>query len=84
MLIEDLREWCGDEICRKIAAKYGGKRLTIPTEEALETLIQLDGKIYERMEEGVPIRQIQEECCRGHGYCMRAYYREQAKRAAQP
>lgn len=83
MLIDDLRDWAGDEVALKIAAKYGGKRLTIPTEEAVQALIQLDGKIYERMQEA-PVRTVQAEFCRGYGYCLKAFYREQAKRTAQP
>jgi len=83
MLIDDLREWAGDEIALKIAAKYGGMRPIIPTEEAVKALIQLDGKIYERMLEA-PIRDVQAEFCRGYAYCTKAFYREQAKRTAQP
>ena len=82
MLIDDLRDWAGDELALKIAAKYGGKRLTIPTEEAVQALIQLDGKIYERMQEA-PVRAVQAEFCRGHDYCLKAFYREQAERTAQ-
>lgn len=83
-MIDDLREWVGDEIALKIAAKYGGKRVTIPTEEAVEALIQLDCKIYERMAQGASIRDVQEEFNRGHPFCLKAFYRELAKRAAQP
>lgn len=82
MLIEDLREWAGDEVALKIAAKYGGKRPVIPTEEAVKALIQLDSKIYERMQEAT-IREVQQEFCRSHAFCVRAFYREQAKRTAQ-
>ena len=84
MLIDDLRDWAGDELALKVAAKYGGKRVTIQTEEAVEALIQLDSKIYERMAEGASIRDVQEEFCRGHGFCIKAFHREHAKRAAQP
>lgn len=83
MLIDDLRDWAGDEIALKVATKYGGKRPQIQTEEAVRALIQLDAKIYERMLEA-PIRDVQEEFCRGHDFCLKAFYREQAKRAAQP
>lgn len=83
MLIDDLREWAGDELALKVAAKYGGKRPAIPTEEAVMALIQLDAKIYERMLEA-PVREVQEEFCRGYAFCVKAFYREQAKRAAQP
>lgn len=82
MLIDDLRDWAGDEIALKIAAKYGGKRPQIQTEEAVRALIQLDSKIYDRMLEA-PIRDVQEEFCRGYAFCVKAFYREQAKRAAQ-
>lgn len=84
MLIDDLREWAGDEVALKIAAKYGGKRPQIQPEEAVRALILLDAKIYERMVEGASIRDVQEEFCRGHDFCLKAFYREQAKRAAQP
>ncbi len=83
MLIDDLRDWAGDEVTLKVAAKYGGKRVTIPTEEAVEALIQLDSKIYERMLEA-PTRTVQAEFCRGHDFCLKAFHREHAKRAAQP
>lgn len=83
MLIDDLRDWAGDKIALKVAAKYGGKRVAVPTEEAVEALIQLDSKIYERMLEA-PVRDVQAEFCRGHDFCLKAFYREQAKRAAQP
>lgn len=84
MLIDDLRDLCGDEIALQIAAKYGGKRSTIPTKEALQVLIELDAKIYERLLSGASLRDVQAEFCRGHDFCIRAFYREQAKRAAQP
>lgn len=84
MLIDDLRDWAGDEVALKVAAKYGRKRVTIPTEEAVKALIQLDAKIYERMAEGASIRDVQEEFCRGHGFCLKAFHREHAKRTAQP
>lgn len=83
MLIDDLREWAGDEVALKIAAKYGGKRPIIPTEEAVKAMIQLDSKIYERMLEA-PIRDVQEEFCRGYAFCVQAFYREHAKRTARP
>lgn len=84
MLIDDLRDWAGDEVALKVATKYGGKRVTIQTEEAVEALIQLDRKIYERMAEGASVRDVQEEFCRGYSFCLKAFYREHAKRAAQP
>lgn len=84
MLIDDLRDWAGDAVALKVAAKYGGKRASIPTEEALQVLIELDAKIYERLLSGAPIRDVQAEFCRGHDFCLKAFYREMAKRAAQP
>lgn len=83
MLIDDLRDWVGDDVALKVAAKYGGKRSTIPTKEAVEALIQLDAKIYERLLSGAPLRDVQAEFCRGHDFILKAYYREMAKRAAQ-
>lgn len=84
MLIDDLRDWCGDEIALRVATKYGGKRVAVPTKEAVEVLIQLDAKIYERLLSGASIRDVQAEFCRGYDFCIKAFYREMAKRAAQP
>lgn len=67
MLIDDLRELAGDEVARKIAAKYGGTRPRIPTNEQLDLLEQRNREIRELYFQGnKSIHWLQNEYCMSH------------------
>lgn len=48
MLIDDIRELAGDEVARKIAAKYGGTRPRVQTIEELDILERRNREICEQ------------------------------------
>lgn len=81
MLIDDLREWAGDEAALKIAAKYGGTRRTIPTEDQVQGMIQLDKEIYDRSLT-TPLQKMKLEFNMGYTRLIQAILREQDKQKA--
>lgn len=78
MLIDDLREWAGDEAALKIAAKYGGTRKTIPTEAQVQDRIRLDKEIYDRSLTA-PLQKMKPEFKMGYTRLIQAILREQDK-----